>query len=71
MNISTPFKTGAQTALLGALALGLFGILAASAQDAAPAPAPVLDTGNTRARRLADTTLAKVHDLLGMSYANR
>jgi tryptophanyl-tRNA synthetase len=31
----------------------------------------VLDTGNTRARRLADNTLTKVHDLLGMSYANR
>jgi tryptophanyl-tRNA synthetase len=31
----------------------------------------VLDTGNTRARQLADTTLGKVHDLLGMTYANR
>jgi tryptophanyl-tRNA synthetase len=31
----------------------------------------VLDTGNARARRLADSTLATVHDLLGMSYANR
>jgi tryptophanyl-tRNA synthetase len=31
----------------------------------------VLDTGNARARRLADSTLAEVHDLLGMSYANR
>ena len=31
----------------------------------------VLDRGNERARQLADTTLATVHDLLGMSYANR
>jgi tryptophanyl-tRNA synthetase len=31
----------------------------------------VLDTGNDRARHLADSTLMKVHDLLGMSYANR
>ena len=31
----------------------------------------VLDTGNTRARHLADNTLTKVHDLLGMTYANR
>jgi tryptophanyl-tRNA synthetase len=31
----------------------------------------VLDTGNTRARHLADHTLTKVHDLLGMTYANR
>ncbi len=31
----------------------------------------VLDTGNTRARQLADATLTKVHDLLGMTYANR
>jgi tryptophanyl-tRNA synthetase len=31
----------------------------------------VLDTGNGRARRLADSTLAEVHDLLGMGYANR
>jgi len=31
----------------------------------------VLDTGNTRARQLADNTLTKVHDLLGMTYANR
>jgi tryptophanyl-tRNA synthetase len=31
----------------------------------------VLDAGNDRARALADTTLAVVHDLLGMTYANR
>jgi tryptophanyl-tRNA synthetase len=31
----------------------------------------VLDTGNTRARRLAEITLTKVHGLLGMTYANR
>jgi tryptophanyl-tRNA synthetase len=31
----------------------------------------VLDTGNTRARQLADNTLARVHDLLGMTYVNR
>lgn len=31
----------------------------------------VLDAGNARARRLADRTLATVHDLLGMGYANR
>ena len=31
----------------------------------------VLDSGNVRARRLADATLTKVHDLLGMTYANR
>jgi tryptophanyl-tRNA synthetase len=31
----------------------------------------VLDTGNARARLLADQTLTKVHDLLGMTYANR
>jgi tryptophanyl-tRNA synthetase len=31
----------------------------------------VLATGNTRARLLADTTLTKVHDLLGMTYADR
>lgn len=31
----------------------------------------VLDSGNTRARQLADSTLTKVHDLLGMTYANR
>lgn len=29
----------------------------------------VLHTGNTRARQLADHTLTKVHDLLGMTYA--
>jgi tryptophanyl-tRNA synthetase len=31
----------------------------------------VLDTGNARARELADATLAQVHDRLGMTYANR
>lgn len=31
----------------------------------------VLDSGNDRARRLADDTLTTVHDLLGMTYANR
>ncbi len=31
----------------------------------------VLDTGNSRARQLADHTLATVHNLLGMTYANR
>ncbi len=31
----------------------------------------VLDTGNARARQLAADTLAKVHDALGMTYANR
>jgi tryptophanyl-tRNA synthetase len=31
----------------------------------------VLDTGNTRACQLADNTLTRVHDLLGMTYANR
>jgi tryptophanyl-tRNA synthetase len=31
----------------------------------------VLDAGNARARELADNTLAEVHDLLGMTYANR
>jgi tryptophanyl-tRNA synthetase len=31
----------------------------------------VLDTGNARARQLADNTITKVHDLLGMTYANR
>jgi tryptophanyl-tRNA synthetase len=31
----------------------------------------VLDAGNARARDLADGTLARVHELLGMSYANR
>jgi tryptophanyl-tRNA synthetase len=31
----------------------------------------VLDTGNSRARDLAGGTLSKVHDLLGMTYANR
>jgi tryptophanyl-tRNA synthetase len=31
----------------------------------------VLDTGNARARDLAGGTLSKVHDLLGMTYANR
>jgi len=31
----------------------------------------VLDAGNARARRLADDTHTTVHDLLGMTYANR
>ncbi len=31
----------------------------------------VLDSGNDRARQLADNTLTTVHDLLGMTYANR
>ena len=31
----------------------------------------VLDAGNARARELADDTLTRVHDLLGMTYANR
>lgn len=31
----------------------------------------VLDAGNKRARQLADNTLTKVHDRLGMTYANR
>jgi tryptophanyl-tRNA synthetase len=31
----------------------------------------VLDAGNTRARQIAEATLAEVHDALGMSYANR
>ena len=31
----------------------------------------VLDLGNARARELAEGTLTKVHDLLGMGYANR
>ncbi len=31
----------------------------------------VLDSGNARARDLADNTLTKIHDLLGMTYANR
>jgi tryptophanyl-tRNA synthetase len=31
----------------------------------------VIDAGNARARALADATLATVHDLLGMTYANR
>ncbi|MDP9093587.1 MAG: tryptophan--tRNA ligase [Actinomycetota bacterium] len=31
----------------------------------------VLETGNTRARQLADHTLTTVHGLLGMTYANR
>jgi tryptophanyl-tRNA synthetase len=31
----------------------------------------VLDAGNQRARQLADNTLSSVHDLLGMTYANR
>jgi tryptophanyl-tRNA synthetase len=31
----------------------------------------VLDAGNARARVLADDTLTKVHDRLGMTYANR
>jgi Amt family ammonium transporter len=66
MNISTPFKTGAQTALLGALALGLFGTLAASAQDAAAAPAPALDTGNT-AWMLTSTALVLMMTIPGLA----
>lgn len=31
----------------------------------------VLDAGNDRARQVADNTLTSVHDLLGMTYANR
>jgi tryptophanyl-tRNA synthetase len=31
----------------------------------------VLDAGNARARDVADDTLRQVHDLLGMTYANR
>jgi hypothetical protein len=30
-----------------------------------------LDDGNTRARQIAERTLATVHDRLGMTYANR
>jgi tryptophanyl-tRNA synthetase len=43
---------------------------AALAEDAAYLD-EVLGAGNTRARALADDTLAQVHDRLGMSYANR
>jgi tryptophanyl-tRNA synthetase len=31
----------------------------------------VLDAGNARAREIADHTLAEVHELLAMTYANR
>jgi hypothetical protein len=31
----------------------------------------VLDIGNDRARQIADHTLMSVHDMLGMTYANR
>jgi tryptophanyl-tRNA synthetase len=31
----------------------------------------VLDNGNDRARQIADRTLTRVHNLLGMTYANR
>jgi tryptophanyl-tRNA synthetase len=31
----------------------------------------VLDAGNARACHLADSTLTKIHDLLGMTYSNR
>jgi tryptophanyl-tRNA synthetase len=31
----------------------------------------VLDDGNVRARGIADATLAQVHEMLGMTYANR
>jgi len=31
----------------------------------------ILDAGNARARELADNTLTKVHERLGMTYANR
>ena len=51
MNIPSPFKTAARTALLGALALGLFGTIAAFAQDARrprrAAPPRSVDKGNT------------------------
>ena len=58
MNIPTGFKTAARTALLGTLALGALGTIAAFAQEtapavvdaaaaAAPAAAPVPDKGDT------------------------
>ena len=56
MNIPTTLKSAAKTALLGSLALGAIGTLAAFGQDAAPpaaeaaaaaAPATTMDKGDT------------------------
>ena len=66
MNIPTTFKTGAKTALLGALALGMLGTFAAFAQDAAAAPAPALDTGNT-AWMLTSTALVLMMTIPGLA----
>jgi ammonium transporter, Amt family len=50
MTIPTSFKSAARTALLGTLALGAFGTLAAFAQETAPevveAAAPIIDKGD-------------------------
>jgi Amt family ammonium transporter len=70
MNIPTKFKTGAKTALLGAIALGAFGTLAALAQETAPAEAaaaaPVLDTGDT-AWMLTSTALVLMMTIPGLA----
>ncbi len=53
---------------------GLLGPLRRRRADLLRDPAyldAVLDAGNARARRLADRTLATVHERLGMTYANR
>jgi ammonium transporter, Amt family len=71
MNIRTSVKTGAKTALLGAFALGVFGTLAAFAQETAPAAAaPKLDSGDT-AWMLTSTALVLMMTIpgLGLFYA--
>ncbi|RWA61523.1 ammonium transporter [Mesorhizobium sp.] len=70
MNIPSTLKTTGHAAALGALALAVFGTVAAFAQEAAPAapaaPTPVLDTGNT-AWMLTSTALVLMMTIPGLA----
>jgi Amt family ammonium transporter len=70
MNISSTLKTTGRAALLGSLALAALGTVAAFAQEAAPdaaaAPAPALDTGNT-AWMLTSTALVLMMTIPGLA----
>ncbi|RUW32790.1 MULTISPECIES: ammonium transporter [unclassified Mesorhizobium] len=70
MNIPSTLKTTGRAAALGALALAVFGTVAAFAQEAAPAapaaPTPVLDTGNT-AWMLTSTALVLMMTIPGLA----
>ncbi|MER9654471.1 ammonium transporter [Mesorhizobium sp. M0152] len=71
MNIPSTLKTTGRAALLGSLALAALGTVAAFAQEAAPAaaapaPTPVLDTGNT-AWMLTSTALVLMMTIPGLA----